>query len=88
LEGVLVADLVRVAAPDGAVAAVRGMSGREYRAEGGGMFSMTAADAAAMRAEGGFAPSLGTPAAGGFECLCGFRPVVRRCSRCGSYCER
>ncbi|MGL5911918.1 MAG: hypothetical protein ACRCZP_18080, partial [Phycicoccus sp.] len=78
-----VSDLVQVAAPDSAVRAVRGMSGREYRSTDG-MYRMTPAEARALRAEGGFSPSLGTPTSGGFACGCGFASLFRRCSRCGT----
>jgi hypothetical protein len=79
-----VPELVTVAAPDGAVAAVRGMSGREYRARGGGLYDMTPTDAAALVKAGGFRPSLGTPRAAGYPCGCGFQSLFRRCSRCGT----
>lgn len=75
-------ELVSVAAPDGAVHGVTGMSGREYRSQDG-MYRMSPADARALVQAGGFRPSLASPARGGFECPCGFRPVVRLCSRCG-----
>jgi hypothetical protein len=79
---VLVSELVTVGAPDGAVHGVTGMSGREYRSQDG-LYRMPKADAAALVKAGGFRPSLGSPVRGGFECPCGFRPVVRLCSRCG-----
>ena len=75
-------DLTSVAAPDGAVHAVTGMSGRDYRSRDG-MFQMTPSDAAALVKAGGFRPSLGGVVRGGYECPCGFRPLFRRCSRCG-----
>jgi hypothetical protein len=76
-------DLVSVAAPDGAVHAVTGMSGREYRSRDG-MYRMTPADARALVAAGGFRPTLGTPRAGGHPCPCGFQSLFRLCSRCGA----
>jgi hypothetical protein len=75
-------DLVTVAAPDGAVRQVRGVTGREYRSKDG-MYRMAPADARALLADGGFRPTLGTPSRGGFACPCGFRPLFRLCSRCG-----
>lgn len=81
-------ETVTVAAPDGAVAAVRGMSGREYKARGGGLYDMTPADARALVQAGGFRPSLGTPARGGYPCGCGFASLFMQCSRCGVINER
>jgi hypothetical protein len=75
-------DLTSVAAPDGAVHAVTGMSGREYRSRDG-MFQMSPSDAAALVKSGGFRPSLGGVVRGGFDCACGFKPLFRKCSRCG-----
>lgn len=77
-------DLVSVAAPDGAVRGVEGMSGRTYRSRDG-MYRMTPADAKALVQAGGFRPTLGSPARGGYECPCGFRPIFRTCSRCGHH---
>jgi hypothetical protein len=77
-----VSELVTVAAPDGAVHGVEGMSGRQYRSRDG-MFRMSPSDAAALVQAGGFRPSLASPTRGGFECPCGFRPIFRLCSRCG-----
>ena len=76
-------DLVTVAAPDSAVAEVRGVTGRDYRARAGGLYDMHPRDAAALLREGGFRPSLGSPARGGFPCPCGFHSLFRLCSRCG-----
>lgn len=76
-------DLVRVGAPDSSVIAVRGMTGTEYTSRDG-MFAMSPADAACMRIEGGFTPSIGAPVRGGYACPCGFRPIFRNCSRCGA----
>ncbi len=81
-------ETVTVAAPDGAVAAVRGMSGREYRARGGGLYDMTPSDARALLKAGGFTPSLGSPRSGGFPCSCGFASLFARCSRCGTINEK
>lgn len=78
-------DLVTVAAPDGAVAQVDGLTGRRYHARAGGLYDMHPADARALVADGGFRPSLGSPVRGGFECPCGFRPIFRLCSRCGRH---
>ena len=75
-------DLTSVAAPDGAVHAITGMSGRDYRSRDG-MFQMSPSDASALVKAGGFRPSLGGPVRGGFDCPCGFRPLFRLCSRCG-----
>jgi hypothetical protein len=82
-------ELVTVAAPDGAVGAVRGMSGREYRARRGGLYDMTPSDARALVQAGGFRPSLGSPRSGGFPCAtCGFASLFKRCSKCGEINER
>lgn len=80
---------VRVAAPDGLVAEVDGLTGRRYKATGGGMYEMHPRDARALLAEGGFRPTIGGPTIrGGYACpSCGFRAVVRLCSRCGERCE-
>lgn len=75
-------DLTRVAAPDGAVHAVTGMSGRDYRSQDG-MYHMTPSDAAALVKAGGFRPSLGGVVRGGHPCSCGFQSLFRLCSRCG-----
>jgi len=76
-------ELTRVAAPDGAVHAVTGMSGREYRSPDG-MFQMSPSDAAALVKAGGFTPSTaGGVRAAGFPCPCGFASLFRTCSRCG-----
>lgn len=80
-------ELVTVAAPDGAVRAVRGVTGREYTSTDG-MYRMAPTDARALLAEGGFRPSLASPTRGGYRCSCGFRPVVRQCSRCGGTAYR
>lgn len=80
-------ELVTVAAPDGAVHAVTGMTGREYRSTDG-LYRMTPADARALRADGGFTPSLAIARAAGFPCSCGFASLFRRCSRCGQTNER
>lgn len=81
-------ETVTVAAPDGAVSAVRGMSGREYRARGGGLYDMTPGDARALVEAGGFRPSLGSPRTGGYPCTCGFWSLFKHCSRCGAINER
>jgi hypothetical protein len=78
-------DTVTVAAPDGAVAQVDGVTGHRYKARAGGLYDMHPADAKALLADGGFRPSLGSPTRGGYACRCGFRPVVRDCSRCGHH---
>lgn len=74
--------LVRVAAPDTAVHAVEGMSGRTYRSRDG-MYEMTPSDARALVKAGGFRPTLGSPSRGGYPCACGFHSIFRHCSRCG-----
>lgn len=80
---------VRLAAPDGRVAEVEGVTGRIYKATGGGMYSMHPTDAAAFKREGAFAPTVGGVTGGGYECAgCGFRPYVRTCSRCGGRATR
>lgn len=82
-------DPVRLGAPDGLVAEVDGVTGRRYKATGGGMYEMHPRDAAAFKREGAFVPSIGGPTTrGGYTCPgCGFRAVVRLCSRCGQRCE-
>lgn len=82
-------DMVRLGAPDGRVAEVDGVTGRRYRATDGGMYEMHPADARAFRREGAFVPTVGGPTIkGGYICPgCGFRAVVRLCSRCGERCE-
>lgn len=81
-------DKIRVAAPDGLVAQVDGVTGRRYTATGGGMYEMLPRDAKALLREGGFVPSIGGVTRGGYQCPgCGFMAVVRRCSRCGEHCE-
>lgn len=79
---------VRLGAPDGRVAEVDGVTGRRYKATGGGMYTMHPADAAAFKREGAFVPTVGGVTRGGYECPCGFRPVVRSCSRCGGLAVR
>lgn len=79
------ADTVTVAAPDGAVAQVDGITGRRYKARAGGLYDMHPADARALLADGGFRPSLGGVTRGGYRCRCGFRPFIRDCSRCGHH---
>lgn len=83
----MTSDLVTVAAPDGAVAEVDGLTGRRYKARAGGLYDMHPTDARALLADGGFRPSLGSPTRGGYDCACGFRPIFRRCSRCGADCK-
>lgn len=82
-------DPVRLGAPDGRVAEVDGVTGRRYKATGGGMYEMHPRDARAFKAEGAFTPTIGGPTIrGGYTCPgCGFRAVVRTCSRCGERCE-
>jgi hypothetical protein len=82
-------DPVRVAAPDGLVAEVDGVTGRRYKATGGGMYEMHPRDAKALIREGGFAPGVGLAlGGGGYRCPgCGFAAVIRTCSRCGERCE-
>lgn len=77
-------DLISVAAPDGAVHAITGMSGRDYRSRDG-MYQMTPSDASALVKSGGFRPSLAGVIRGGFDCPCGFKPLFRKCSRCGHH---
>jgi hypothetical protein len=79
---------VRVGAPDHLVAEVDGVTGRRYKATSGGMYDMHPRDAKALLREGGFVPSIGGVIRGGYICRCGFRPVVRDCSRCGDQAER
>jgi hypothetical protein len=79
-------DLISVAAPDGAVRAVTGMSGREYRSADG-IYQMPSSDAAALVKAGGFRPSLGgLVRSAGYPCAsCGFQSLFRLCSRCGHH---
>lgn len=81
-------DPVRVGAPDHLVAEVDGITGRRYKATGGGMYEMHPRDAAALVKAGGFTPGVGMAlAGGGYQCPgCGFKAVVRTCSRCGERC--
>lgn len=82
-------DPVRVGAPDHLVAEVDGVTGRRYKATGGGMYEMHPRDAKALIREGGFAPGVGLAlGGGGYRCPgCGFAAVIRTCSRCGERCE-
>ena len=73
---------MRVVAPAKACLEVDGVSGRRYQARDG-IYDMSDRDGKALVKAGGFLPSLGNPRAGGYCCPCGFRPVVRLCSRCG-----
>lgn len=77
-------DLVRVAAVDGAVAEVDGLSGRRYKATGGGMYEMTPRDAWAFRQIGAFTPNVGPglAAPGGYTCSRGHRNYFKTCGRC------
>ena len=73
-----------VAAPDGAVVEIDGVTGRRYKASRGGIYdNLHPADERALLAAGGFRPTLGSPTRGGYSCACGFKPVFRICSRCG-----
>jgi len=84
----MAADLVKVAAPDGRVREVDGVSGRRYKSRDG-MYQMSPRDAAALLKVGGFRPNLGGQVNGGYLCpCCGFRPYVRLCSRCGADCVK
>jgi hypothetical protein len=77
-------DLVTVAAPDGRVREVDGVSGIRYRSADG-LYQMLPADAAALRAVGGFAPNLGGTTRGGRRCTtCSFGSYFRHCSRCNT----
>lgn len=80
---------VRLAAPDGRVAEVDGVTGRRYKATGGGMYTMHPTDAAAFRREGAFVPTVGgVSTRGGYQCPeCGFMAYLRACGRCGARCE-
>lgn len=78
---------MRVVAPAKACLEVDALSGRRYKAKDG-IYDMAPSDAKDLVQLGGFLPSLGTPRTGGYRCGCGFRPVVRRCSRCGGLAER
>jgi hypothetical protein len=85
-----VSDLVTVAAPDGRVREVDGPSGIRYQSRDG-LYRMLPADAAALRAVGGFAPNIGgRTTRGGYRCTgCGFGSFFRRCSRCNTdTCEK
>lgn len=80
-------DLVRVAAPDGRVREVDGLSGRRYKSRDG-MYEMTPRDAAALRKIGGFAPNLGGVTHGGYRCpACCHGSFFRRC-KCGAECVK
>ena len=68
------------------VAQVTGVTGFTYGGNRPGrVFEMHPADAAAAVKAGGAVASLAgvTRRAIGYACACGFRPVVRSCSRCG-----
>jgi len=79
---------MRVAAPDGAVREVDGVTGRRYRSSDG-VYDMHPTDAAALLKAGGFAPNLGGRSRGGYRCRsCGFAAFVKTCSRCGETCEK
>jgi hypothetical protein len=81
---------MRVAAPDGAVREVDGVTGRRYRSRDG-VYDMHPADAAALVKAGGFTPGLGGRTHGGYRCTtpgCGFGSFFAKCSRCGGTCEK
>ena len=68
------------------VAQIDGVTGLRYGGNRPGrVFEMHPADAAAAVKAGGAVASLAgvTRRAIGYRCECGFRPVVRECSRCG-----
>jgi hypothetical protein len=80
-------DLVKVAAPDGRVREVDGVSGHRYRSRDG-MYEMAPRDAAALLKVGGFLPNLGGQVRGGYRCsACGFGSFFRRC-KCGAECVK
>lgn len=73
------------------VAQVDGLSGRRYGGNvPGRVFDMTAEDAKAVVKLGGAMASLSgtTRRRLAYRCACGFRPFVRRCSRCGGEAVR
>jgi hypothetical protein len=73
------------------IAQVDGLSGRRYGGNTQGrVFDMTPADAKAVVKLGGALASLSgtTRRRLAYRCACGFRPFVRRCSRCGGEAER
>lgn len=72
---------MKVVAPAKACLEVDGLSGRRYRAKDG-IYEMSERDGRALISAGGFAPSLGSPRTGGYDCPCGFRPLFSTCSRC------
>lgn len=79
---------MRVAAPDGAVREVDGVTGRRYRSRDG-VYDMHPSDAAALVKVGGFTPNLGGRTRGGYRCTdCGFGAFVKTCGRCGGACEK
>jgi hypothetical protein len=79
---------MRVAAPDGAVREVDGITGRRYRSCDG-VYDMHPADAAALVKAGGFNPNLGGRTSGGYRCTaCSFGSFFTTCSRCGGTCEK
>jgi hypothetical protein len=79
---------VRVAAPDGAVREVDGITGRRYKSRDG-VYDMHPRDATALVKVGGFMPNLGGRARGGYRCTdCTFGSFFITCSRCGGTCER
>ena len=73
------------------VAQIDGVTGLRYGGNRPGrVFEMHPADAAAAVKAGGAVASLAgvTRRAIGYRCECGFRPVVRTCSRCGGAAVR
>lgn len=79
---------MRVAAPDGAVREVDGVTGRRYRSRDG-VYDMHPVDAAALVKAGGFAPNLGGRTSGGYRCsACDFGSFFTTCSRCGGTCKK
>lgn len=77
-------ELVRVGTADVRAVEAEGVSGRRYRADKG-FYEMTPRDAAAMKAVGGFTPTIGGTSIGrpgGYTCARGHRNFFKDCGRC------
>lgn len=82
---------MRLAMPDGAVTGVQvegARTGHTTSYDGRMVDVEHPRHVRALRDLGAFPVNLGGRPAGGYRCRCGFASFFRRCSRCGSDCER